>query len=303
MTDNNVIALGDTAHFATGGIVQFADPLDQLARYTAVLGDAVNFAQVVCRTPLVGPTFYGKPEAGAVAILYGAGLGLDPLQALQQVFVVHGQPAIYARTMRALLLGKGFRFRTVETSDESVTVEGTAPNGDVETVTWDIARARKAGYTSNKKYETDPQGMLFAKASAEVCRKLAPDVLLGISRTVEEAELDPAPMRVESERVSAAEVLGTDQQEQPADKLEDETESVPMSTRPQQNTLAKLLEADREGEPMDRAQKLAYLSEQFGRPITASNQVTFAEAEALIAYLMKPPADENSTNETAGGGE
>lgn len=312
MTDNNVIALTDTAQFATGGMLPALNPahgaLDMLRAHTEMMAAAHQLAASLTNTSLVPAAYRStrnedKTGDAAAAILYGAELGLNPIQSLQQVFVVHGAPAIYSRTMAALLRSKGFRFHTDESTAESVTVTGTAPNGETETVTWNIERARRAGYLTNRKYETDPQGMLYAKCLSEISRHLAPDVLLGMPYTREDLELDPAPVRVESERVSVAEVLGTEQQEQPVDKPEAETESVPMSTRPQQNTLAKLLEADRDGEPMDRAQKLAYLSEQFGRPITASNQVTFSEAEALIAYLMKPPADENSTNETAGGGE
>ncbi|PIS66313.1 hypothetical protein AZH46_06965 [Corynebacterium striatum] len=92
---------------------------------------------------MVPATFRGKPDDGAAAILYGAEVGLKPQQALQQVFVVHGQPAIYARTMAALLKAKGYTFSTVETSDTSVTVEGHSPRGEREISTWTIDRAKK----------------------------------------------------------------------------------------------------------------------------------------------------------------
>ena len=309
MTKKNAIALTDgTAQLLPVGD---ADPLAQLARYADRLGDALRFAEVVCRTPLVGPTFQGKPEAGAVAILYGAELGLNPLQSLQQVFVVHGQPTIYARTMRALLLSKGFRFRTVESSDTSVTVEGTAPNGDIETVTWTIDRARRAGYTSNKKYETDPQGMLFAKASAEVCRKLAPDVLLGISRTLEEAETEPPMVRVQSERLTAAEVLaGATPADEPvdsdaeaagrpvADSPAPAEDVAPSISRARAVHLGKLLDA--EG-VKTRGDKLAYLSDQFKRNFTAVTELTEFEGEQIIAFLEG--GQDAGTDETAGGGQ
>ncbi|NKS14651.1 hypothetical protein GS580_27720 [Rhodococcus hoagii] len=58
----------------------------------------------------------------------------------------------------------------------------------------------EGGYTSNKKYDTDPQAMLYAKAATEVARKIAPDVLLGIAHSREELELD-APVLATSERV------------------------------------------------------------------------------------------------------
>lgn len=168
--------------------------LNDLMRQAEAMSAAHKLATVLCNTQMVPQTFRGKPDDGAAAILYGAELGLKPQQALQQVFVVHGQPAIYARTMVALLKGKGYKFETVESTDESVTVRGVAPSGEQETSTWTIERAKKANYTSNKKYQTDPQAMLYAKAASEVSRRLAPDVLLGIKYTAEDLELEPVKM-------------------------------------------------------------------------------------------------------------
>ena len=175
------------------------DGLDLLTRQAEAMGAAHKLATVLCNTQMVPATFRGKPDDGAAAILYGAELGLKPQQALQQVFVVHGQPAIYARTMVALLKAKGYRFETVESTDESVTVTATSPRGESETATWSIDRAKKAGYTSNKKYSSDPQAMLYAKAASEVSRRIAPDVLLGIRYSAEELELDQ-PVRATATR-------------------------------------------------------------------------------------------------------
>lgn len=177
------------------------DGLILLQKQAEALGAAHKIATVLCSTGMVPQAYRGKPDDGAAAILYGAEVGLKPQQALQQVFVVHGSPAIYARTMVALLKARGYRFETVATSDESVTVRATSPIGEVEEATWDIDRATKAGYTSNKKHTTDPQGMLYAKAASEVSRKIAPNVLLGIKYAAEDLELEPQAVRATAERV------------------------------------------------------------------------------------------------------
>lgn len=176
--------------------------INDLMRQAEAMSAAHKLATVLCNTQMVPQTFRGKPDDGAAAILYGAELGLKPQQALQQVFVVHGQPAIYARTMVALLKGKGYKFETVESTDESVTVRGVAPSGEQETSTWTLDRAKKAGYTSNKKYQTDPQAMLYAKAASEVSRRLAPDVLLGIKYAAEDLELEPVKMNATRQDVA-----------------------------------------------------------------------------------------------------
>lgn len=195
--------------------------LSGLMRQAEAMDAAHKLATVLCNTQMVPQTFRGKPDDGAAAILYGAELGLKPQQALQQVFVIHGQPAIYARTMVALLKGKGYKFKTVESSDESVTMRGVAPSGEQESSTWTIDRAKKAGYTSNKRYQTDPQAMLYAKAASEVSRRLAPNVLLGIKYAAEDLELEPVKMNATRQDVAAQAVSA------PAPKMRQEPEQEP----------------------------------------------------------------------------
>lgn len=177
------------------------DAIDLLMRQAQAMETAHKLAVALCSTDMVPQTYKGKPENGAAAILYGAELGLKPLQSLQQIFVVHGTPAIYARTMSGLLKARGYRFDTIESTDESVTVTGTSPKGEQETSTWTIDRAKRAGYTSNKKYQSDPQAMLYAKALSEVSRKLAPDVLLGITYTAEDLQLEESRAQVKVTRL------------------------------------------------------------------------------------------------------
>lgn len=175
--------------------------IGQLMQHAQAMSTAYELASKLSNTALVPAMYQKKPDDATAAILYGAELGLNPIQSLQQIFVVQGKPAIYARTMVALLKTRGYLIETIESTDTSVTVRGTDPQtGIVEESTWTIDRAKKAGYTSNKKYDTDPQAMLYAKAATEVARKIAPDVLLGIAHSREELELD-APVLATSERV------------------------------------------------------------------------------------------------------
>ncbi|AMT72134.1 hypothetical protein [Mycobacteroides immunogenum] len=193
----------EIAVLPAAGLPTVPEALGTLVSQVAAMRDAMELANGLCDSELVPALYRGKPGNGAVAILYGAELGLNPIQSLQQIFVVQGKPAIYARTAVALVkTAAGIVVQTVETSDERVTVTATDPRtGQVETSTWDIARAEKAKYTGNSKYQTDPQAMLYAKAAMEVCRKIAPDVLLGIPYSREELELEPQPIKVQSERL------------------------------------------------------------------------------------------------------
>lgn len=298
-----------------------AAALEMLRGHAEMMSAAHSLAKAMVGTQMVPAAYRGKPDDAAAAILYGAELGLNPIQSLQQVFPVHGQPSIYARTMVALLKARGFRFRTIESTNESVTVEGSSPSGEVERSMWTIERAERAGYTTNKKYETDPQAMLYAKACAEVCRKLAPDVLLGISHTREDLELEPAPMRVQSERVSAVEIL--DQAERGEPKVQQwqapaapsdqsakpDNVEVDAPASPEQNEPEKAAPAPRETAPTDQQLKdlkaalvaeglktaraqVEYVREQFNRPtLGALFDLSGRECVELTHFLMTAPKD------------
>lgn len=180
-------------------------PANQLVIHAQNMSAAKQLADALCATDMVPAAYKGKPANGAAAILYGDEIGLNPIQSLQNVFIVQGKPAIYARTAVALVRRHGVKVRTVSSTDESVTVSAER-DGQIEEATWDVARATKAGYLSNAKYKSNPQEMLYSKAAMEVCRKIAPDVLLGIAYSGEELELE-APVRVQSSRVTVEEIV------------------------------------------------------------------------------------------------
>ncbi|MFE2998707.1 hypothetical protein ACFXG4_27355 [Nocardia sp. NPDC059246] len=337
----------------------FGDPLGAVTVYLDVIDTAYNLAEKLCRTPLAGPVYRGKPADAAVAILYGAEIGLNPIQSLQQIFTVHGTPAIYARTMVAMLKRRGYRFHTVESTGTVATVTGTAPGGDTETSTWTIERAIQAGYVpridektgkyalnangkldGNMKYLTDPANMLYAKAAAEVCRRLAPDVLLGISRTSEDLESEPAPapVRVASERISTGDVLGdaapppvvvewVDDRaaEAPSDSsakpepaqvdtpAEPEQPKRPRTTRkadkPAAPNLITAEQSEKIGELMtklkvtDEAQQRDFASMILQKPVPDPSKLTIEEGEILIAELIETLAAEQAKAAAEGGAQ
>lgn len=307
MTENNAIAPGSALAIAQ------PQPLAvRLNDHVEALKAANEIAGMIHKTVKAydggvddkGKRRPGRDEA-TVAIYHGQLIGLDPIQALQNIIVIHGMPSMYARTMKAMLLREGHKVETVTSTATVATVRAKHRNStEWEESTWTIERARKAGYDSNPKYRSDPEGMLYARALSDACKRAAPDALLGMATSYEELENEAAkPVRVESERMSAAELLGGDGAVDDEPTNEPAAESVPMSTRPQQNELAKLLEA---AGVDTRPLRLAYLTERFGREVTAWGQLTFDEAAGLIEVLQQPPADEPGsvdTDETAGGAE
>lgn len=167
--------------------------VDMIAKTAGQLGQAFQIAEAICGTQFAPQHFRGQPHDAAAAILYGAQVGLDPLTALQNLYVIGGRPALYARTMQAIVQAAGHSIWTEDSSDSSVTVCGQRAGSEaIERVTWTIERAQTAGYTTNKNYQKDPQAMLYARATGDVCRRIAPDALLGMAYTVEEMRVSAA---------------------------------------------------------------------------------------------------------------
>ena len=162
-----------------------------LRSWALAMADARTLAQALCPTGFAPAHLRGNVDATAVTIMKGAALGLDPTAAMESIYVISGKPALYARTMLAVVQQAGHDVWVDDQSDTSVTVSGRRRGSQqVQSSTWTIDRARTAGYLSNKKYSQEPQAMLRAKATAEVCRMIAADALMGLSYSAEEVELD-----------------------------------------------------------------------------------------------------------------
>ncbi|MDO3168237.1 hypothetical protein P5V90_14810 [Mycobacteroides abscessus subsp. abscessus] len=306
------------------------EALGALAAHAEAMTNAKKLGDALADTELVPKTYRGKPGNAAAAILYGAELGLNPIQSLQNIFVVHGTPAIYARTMVALVMRHGYVIETDSSTDDSVTVTGTAPDGRTQSSTWDIERATRAGYVptrldsgewkkngngnleGNMKYITDPQAMLYAKAAAEVCRRLAPDVLLGIPQLHEELEPeDRQPIRVRADRadrgikglraaVAAKAVEQTEPESAAPEPDVAPTEPTPeapevhMITSAQSKKLYALLRANN---LEDKDAALAWISAALGQTIASTKDLTKAQAITVIDKLDQPTEEQPTTTE------
>ena len=168
------------------------DVSTDLAAWAGAMGDAMTLAKGLAGTAFVPSHFQGKPADTAVAIMKGAALGLDPVAALEAIYVISGKPALYARSMVALVLARGHEVWTEEADATRVTVKGRRHGSShVEESTWDVARVKAAGLDRNRQYAAHPEAMLYARAAADVCRRIAPDVLAGLSYGVEELQ-EPA---------------------------------------------------------------------------------------------------------------
>lgn len=165
--------------------------------------DVAEFANHIAATEFVPKDLRNKPASVAAAMLRANELGISPMQGLAQIHVINGRPGLAAELMRALVFSHGHEIWTETHTQTNVTVCGRRQGSDhVEKVTWtpdDVKRAGLGG-DGHRKY---PRAMLLARASAELCRLLFPDVLAGMSYAIEElvdmAEDDDFPGEPEPE--------------------------------------------------------------------------------------------------------
>lgn len=160
-----------------------------------VIREAWTLAAKIAGTDFVPQAFRGKPESVMAAMLTGREVGLGPMSALQRIHVIQGKPAVDAQGQRALVLAAGHEIWQEETTPNSCTYAGRrAGSENVQRVTWTLKDAERAGLASGTGWKKYPRQMLAARASAELCRIVAPDAIQGLGLTVEELEdTQPAP--------------------------------------------------------------------------------------------------------------
>ncbi len=290
-------------------------PREMLLSFREVLMAALDYAETLCATTMVPDEYQGRAKAGAIAILHGADLGLNPLQALQNVTGRYGTPTVRAKTMVALLRTRGYTVETIETGPDRVVVTAAdVLTAASETSTWTIERAELAGYIpqidpdtgeyavdeqgdviGNPLYLTHPESMLWARAASEACSRVAPEVLMGIGATLEEVTSgtgrtprptppveQPAPVRTAGLGAVIQQWVPPVQDEAADAQSEPEPAVPPMVTRVQQRKIARLLgELGRDESPA----MVAELSRILGRPVTALPDITRDDGIAVLAHL------------------
>ncbi|HET7326988.1 MAG TPA: hypothetical protein VFJ14_06830 [Nocardioidaceae bacterium] len=271
------------------------EPGQNLITWARALGSAHQIATALCTTSFVPRHFMGKPEEAAAALMLGDELGLAPVSALRSIFVIGGTPGMYAKTMVALVQSRGHEVWTEAESTTKVTVCGRRAGTDhVEKSEWTIDRARRAGYTNNKKYETAPEDMLYARAAATVCRRIAADVLTGIPYAVEELELEETnkPKRTVTRKVKptppepAIEATSQPATDEPAPTPEEPPlETGEAITKAQLTKLHTVLSNLGMGDADHRDEALAFYESVIGHPVESSKHLTKAEAGDIIDAL------------------
>lgn len=319
------------------------DALDRLGAWVQAAKNATALVAPLIDTPFIPDAYRPKvdPRATAeekdrargvaianatAAVLQGISLGVDPLVSLQQIYIVHGRPGMYAKMMVALVQAHGHDVwdEEGECTDTRAVVYGRRKGSEhTIRVIVTMEQARKAGWTSNQAYAKTPADMLWNRAAARVCDRIASDVIKGIAsveqindevfstkaelgnghRTVsprrrqpaiEATTVDDPPLEEEQWQTSQLSQSTTRTESDPADPAEPTATPTPQTpaeseTRPNGNITAaqqRMLHALlRDTDRGDRDVALVYIAGILGREIESTKELSKADASKVIDAL------------------
>jgi hypothetical protein len=161
----------------------------KLVQWAYEARQAAVIAESLARTSFVPVAFRGKPAEVTAAILAGQEIGLDPMASLRAIDIIQGKPALSALAQRAVVQSRGHDVWVAESTATRAVVRGRRHGtGEEQVSVWSMDRANKMGLLGKDNWKLQPQAMLVARASAECCRLVAADALLGMPYAVEELD-------------------------------------------------------------------------------------------------------------------
>jgi len=148
--------------------------------------------------PALGEVFFKSgffedlksPAQAIVKVLAGQEVGIPPFAALKGIHIIHGQPAIGAKLMAAMVKRSGkYNYRVMNHTDQVCELEFYEDGQAVGVSKFTADDAKRAGTQNMQKY---PRNMLFSRALSNGVGWYCPDLFIGAVYTPEElgAEVD-----------------------------------------------------------------------------------------------------------------
>lgn len=161
-----------------------------LSVYSQPLDQQINYAKAMAVSNLLPVAYQNHPENVLVALEQGRALGIAPIQAMNQINVIKGKPALSADLIAALVRRAGHRLRVEgdDTYAQVTIIRADDPDYIPKPVRWDMERAKRAGLLGNPSWQKYPAAMLRARAISEAARAWANDALYGFIYTPEELD-------------------------------------------------------------------------------------------------------------------
>ena len=143
---------------------------------------ALTFADYLAKSDLVPKDFRGNAGNCLIAMQWGHEIGLRPLQALQNIAVINGRPALWGDSVIAIVRGSPLCEYITESDDGNTATCRVKRRGEPEQArTFSMDDAKKAGLAGKAGPWTQyPARMRQMRARAFALRDVFPDVLKGM---------------------------------------------------------------------------------------------------------------------------
>jgi hypothetical protein len=119
-----------------------------------------------------------SPEQALSLLLIAQAEGIHPAKAMMEYHVIENKPSLKADAMLARHQRSGGKVKWICRTDTKVTALFIGPLGEVE-ITWDQARATKAGLWGKANFQKHPAQMLSARCISEGVRAVNPAAIQG----------------------------------------------------------------------------------------------------------------------------
>jgi cation transport regulator ChaB len=159
------------------------------------IGEIMDFAGAAARSQLVPASYRNKPDDIVIAVMFGAELGLPPVQSVQSIAVINGRPSVWGDAVPGLCYASGKVddihefFEGDEGTDGFTAVCIARRRGASEKIgrfsTRDAKTAGLFGQATHGKY---PKRMMMWRARHFALHDAFPDVLRGIGTRELDAE-------------------------------------------------------------------------------------------------------------------
>lgn len=176
----------DTMQNGTGNLAEIKSrELQPAASFSLAprnMTEAMDFADKLAKSNFVPKDFQNNPGNILVAVQWGMELGLQPMQAMQNIAVINGRPSLWGDAVIALVRGSSLCEYIYESDDGETATCRVKRRGEEEQVrTFSMADAKAAGLANKQgPWSQYPKRMRQMRARAFALRDVFPDVLKGM---------------------------------------------------------------------------------------------------------------------------
>ncbi|NCC28917.1 MAG: transcriptional regulator [Gammaproteobacteria bacterium] len=283
-------------------------PKTQMGLTPQTIGEAIQLAELMSKSGIVPKDYQGNPGNIIVAIQWGAEIGLPPLQAMQNLAVINGRPALWGDAVIAIVRGSGLLESISEDiGDTSATCTVKRRNEQAVSRTFSMEDAKRAGLSGKQgPWAQYPKRMMQMRARAWALRDVFPDVLRGVhvaeeaqdmpaERDMGAAQIVPEPAVASRTESVKAKLAGKRKPTEPAADLDDVLSAIACAETPEALKAAATL-AGKLGTDADKAvARQAYADRKAAIETPPDLELTPPEpADQILAGIARAASAEDA---------